>query len=426
MRWLRRLAIGVALLALATLTLRWAFGHYGARRLAAARGALAERLGPLDLARLAPAAVPEEGNAALWILRAGAAIDTQRYREASQRVGRLLCCALGDWTVTEREEARQVLEEQAAAITLLPAIAAASGSDFGLPYADGWEVLAREMPDWTPVVQVSRLAGLEARAALDRGDLSRFLSATRALAATADALCSEPSLMTMIVGVSVERTYLGSVRDFLAAPRLRSATDLTVIVERTREGPCSDQSRRGIEGEAVLIGSAGDSWYPETGSPLRDWLTAPGGALVGAATLEGIDCLLENLNRPYSELLALQETDTCRPRRLGMIYQIAVPNMLRALGKARALETSRSLAVAALELGLERTDTGRFPESLELGPTPYTGEVPVYTRGDGWAEVAAPESEAFHRSRQASPTECRPAPPLFRFRVEVPTPAPAP
>lgn len=105
---------------------------------------------------------------------------------------------------------------------------------------------------------------------------------------------------------------------------------------------------------------------------------------------------------------------------------IVAPNMVEAVGKARAVETSRVLAAAALELARLWSDTGRFPDTLELGPTPYTGEVPVYTRGDGWAEVAAPESEAFHRSRQASPTECRPAPPLFRFRVEVPTPAPAP
>jgi hypothetical protein len=175
-----------------------------------------------------------------------------------------------------------------------------------------------------------------------------------------------------------------------------------------------------VRGEAVLAGSAFGSGTSAERSSGRSWWTAPARPLAEAALLEEHVHVVAGLDLPYSEYLRRSEDGVFRPT------AIIAPGIVEAVGKAQAVETSRVLAVTALELARRWSDTGRFPDSLELGPTPYRAEVPVYTRGDGWAEVAAPESEAFYRSRQASPIECRPAPPLFRFRVELPTPAPAP
>jgi hypothetical protein len=413
MIWSKRLGAVLLVLAVVALVVRWSVGRY------ATRSSLVELVGPLELARLAPAEVPEDDNAAHWVLAAAAAIDEEAYAETAERLGDLLCCDLGEWTEPERRAARRILDRQVEAVELLPRIAAASRSDFGLPYGDGWEELVHGMPEWIQVVRLTRLAALAARTGLDDASAARYLAATGALASTAEALCSEPLLVPMILGVDVERSGLRSVGDFLAAgapwPEVVAAlTDLVV------PGACAGQPGRAMRGEALLTGSAfGEGTLGEESSG-RSWWTAPAWPLAEAALLEEHVHVVVGLDRPYSEYLRRYEEDVVR------LNALLAPNIVEAAGKAKAVETSRVLAAAALEVARLRSGAGRFPDTLELGPTPYTREVPVYTRGDGWAEVAAPASEAFYRSHQAPPNECQPAPPLFRFRLEVPMPAPAP
>jgi hypothetical protein len=223
----------------------------------------------------------------------------------------------------------------------------------------------------------------------------------------------------MILGVDAERRVLRSVGDFLAAgapwpEAVGALRDLVV------PGACPGQPGRAMRGEAVLAGSAFAEGTLGEGSRERSWWTAPAWPLAEAVFLEEHLHVFGGLDRPYPEYLRRYEEGSRGPDAL------VAPGIVDAVGKTKAAETSRVLAAAALDLARLGGDTGRFPESLALGPTPYTGEVPVYTRGDGWAEVAAPESEAFYRSRQPTPNECQPAPPLFRFRIAAPTPAPAP
>jgi hypothetical protein len=419
MTWLKRLGAVLAVLAAAALVVRWSVGRYATRRVTTARSSLEELVGPLELARLAPAEVPEDDNTARWVLAAAAAIDGEAYAETREQLSDLLCCDLGEWTEPERQAARRILERQAEAVALLPRIAAASRSDFGLRYGDGWEELVHGMPEWMQVVRLTRLASLAARTALDDPSAARYLAATGALASMAEALCSEPLLLTMILGVDIERGALRSVGDFLAAgapwPEVVGA-----LTELVVPGACPGQPGRGMRGEAVLTGSAFAEGTLGEGSSGRSWWAAPARPLAEAVFLEEHLHVLGGLDQPYTEYLRRYEEGSRRPAAL------LAPNIVDAVGKAKAAETSRILAAAALDLARRRVDAGRFPESQALGPTPYTGEVPVYTRGDGWAEVAAPASEAFYRSHQAPPNECQPAPPLFRFRLEVPMPAPAP
>jgi len=285
MIWLKRLGAVLVALAAVALVVRWSVGRYATRRLAAARSSLVELVGPLELERLAPAEVPEDDNAAHWVLAAGAAIDEEAYAESAEQLGDLLCCDLGEWTEPERQAARRNLDRQVEAVALLPRIAAASGSDFALRYGDGWEELGRRMPEWIQVVRLTRLASLAARTALDDASAARYLAATGALASTAEALCSEPLLLTMILGVDVERGGLRSVGDFLAAGAAWPGA-VGALAELVVPGPCPGQPGRAMRGEAVLAGSAFGNGTLGEGSSGRSWWTAPAWPLAEAALLE--------------------------------------------------------------------------------------------------------------------------------------------
>ena len=198
-RWLHRAAVVLAALAILVLAARLVLTTYADRRRVAAREAFESTVGPLDPKVFVLPDLADEENAASWILRAAAIHEDMPWNSC---LGRLSGTPAERWGADDVQLVRQATAERADVLALLARAGSAVSSTFSIPYEDGFSA---EIPDLLAIVRLAKLVSLEARQAVLEDSSERFLQSAANLQTMAASLCSESTLVTLLIGSAVDR-----------------------------------------------------------------------------------------------------------------------------------------------------------------------------------------------------------------------------
>lgn len=436
-RWLKRLAVVAAAFLMLVLAVRVAIVRYGARRLEQARAALEEVAGPLDLASLRLPEVPEERNAGHWILEAARQAPAEG---GDETLDRLAAKPAAEWSASDAQDARMVLERHETLAPLFERIATGSSSTFGIAYEHGaasaWASGSRDLPDFASVLQPMKVGMVAARKALVEREPDRFLAASRILERTAWALCRESTLISALAGDAVDRMRLRLLAEALSAGVLGPGA---VASAPGAGSGCAPAFLRALRAEAALaadLASRLPDVRVEVAIEERVGRTLPGwrrvsafllddlATLHAAAYMEAMTLRFQSLDLTYTDYHALEEKGALGPRHFTALWELLAPNYDQVVGRMRATESSQVLAAAAFALARFRHETGRWPPAaeLQLQPLPFSGEVATLQVGEEWAEITAPATEAAYERFSAGRPYAYARPP-FRWRVKVMDPA---
>lgn len=392
-RLLRLLGILLASLVVVALLVTLLFRLYSERWLAAAEERFREEAGPLELAAYAPADVPDPENVAAWMQAGAAAIlvadeDRRLLAELDDRPA-------AEWSEQERERIETLLTELEPALTLLHRATGLTESSFGLAYHAGPTM---PIPSGTKLLRASSLLAVEARVALDDGDLDRAVAAARSVERLAGALGHEPILLFAILEEAVSHRYALLLRSILQAdpsePLLvNMAADL-----HHRESLCSPLGRALAFDGAGAYASWGLGLTPVGGGFRMPWALRFLEPLLATRTLETFLILIGSAETPGSlGHLPLQQRGPSWPWN---VYPMTfVPNVVDALARDKA--TGSALELARLAIAVRRTALadGRYPDSLTgvgdrpPAPSPLAGEQPLYElTNDSGVRLAYPEA----------------------------------
>ncbi len=403
------------MLLLATvLAARWALAAWARHRLERAIARVERLAGSLDPQRLAPPAVPDERNAARWLLAGGEAVAADEAQ--LERLRSFRKDPASRWAAADVAAARLYVAERGHALERLQMAAVLEASDFGIS-REPWP--KTELSTFIGVHRLASLGFIAGRLALADGDYAAFRQASVNLTRAAAALCRESTLLTSMLGESVQRAQLALVRDFLDA----GAPDVPLaqfLLDEVEGDPCQGALRRGLVAKAVALAA-----WREDEPRVRRRLAISGvlwprfwapiaGPVEGAIAIERVAGLIERLDLPLDAYKVAYDEELSRLRPWERTLDMPSPYPLEFVQSSKATETSRAMAAAALRVAVFRAEQGHFPESLSLERTPYVGEVPSYEVGEGWAEVAAPASEALWKELNANYPG---RPPIFRWRV---------
>lgn len=373
---------------LAAIVLRLVFES----RLEAAEARFRSEAGPLELAVYAPPDVTDPMNIAAWLQAGAAAIlvadeDRGLLAELDDRPS-------AEWSQEERQRAEALLAELEPALTLLHGAAELTESSFGLQYGAGPNMA---IPNGIDLLRASSLLAVDARLALERGDLERARTSTRAVERVAAALGREPILLFVILENAVTHRHLLLLRHFLdSEPTAHVLSELAADL-RHRETQRSPTSRALAFEGAGAYAAWGLGLSPVPSGLRMPWPLRFLEPLIAARTLETFVGLVETTEspgkvvhqRPYQAAVWPWEAYS----------MLLVPNVVDVLNKDRVTGSALELARLAIELRRTALAEGRYPDTLvSVGdrppaPSALSGEMPVYERTDsGGVRLAYPEA----------------------------------
>jgi len=355
------------------------------------RQQLEEQTGPLTPDAYASATVADEHNAVIWWRAAAAALALDK--AGTRLVGDLSMLPVADWTPEQREGLERVVTQAAPALALAERAATLQGSSWDL----SGEQATGPRPD-IPMQQLlwlARLVNVRARLAVDTGDWAAFRLSVAELGGLAASLERETPLISVLVGLAVERMAADAVLTAVRSPTtprealedLSTAlppVDLTSAWRRSM-GALATGAERGTLRFADVFG---DVVASVTG---RD---------------EQIDVILEALRRARRPLASDTALIDEIASRKDAEHDVAMADMLaEALLRLQSIQSLRRLERLAVDLRIEGLATGRYPETLAGRPEaseadPFTGGTMDYElHPDGSATVEVPGAEeAYNRA----------------------------
>lgn len=382
---LHRLGLAAAVIVLLVPLAGLGLHAYGAARLAAAMPEYEAEIGSLDYAKLERPAPPKEENAAEWLMAGAGAIV---WSEAEKDLVDRAMLPRSDWTAEVDENVRKLLATNRGALETMAKAVRCEASHYPIRYSDGADA---EIPNLLSLLKASQLLTAEARLAMAEGDAETAVVSLATVARLVDSQEAEPTLITLLVGVAIER-YLGrAVADAVEssepwAPGLLDAYEDMApkldVIARGREIYSIDA---GVMIDALRFG------YTKDG---RIWPSLPFryllGDLAGVEMLKSARWLHQVTVEPYGRDPARYDAG---PRPWLLHKQDGwddVQVLTHAHGKFQAAMAQRQLLRAGVELrrlggyGAERPAI----EALET-ENPFTGKPLGYERqADGSVRIA--------------------------------------
>ena len=426
-RWIRRLAVVLALVALVVLGARAVVGHATRVQLETALKAFEREHGARLPADLAPPSVPETENVAPVLMDLIDELETEdlRWRNLAGRVAKFQSLPPIDWS----EEQLRIAHEFAAScgpIDRFRDLAARKRSDFEIDYSKGWSTL---LPPFVRLLIVGRCALIRGQLGLLAGDLDIFLVTYSALGNISAGLLNEPLLISQILSIGIKRQ-----QHCLLHPALeRGALDLEVVeaILGLGEGPSVRAGiARGLEAHALMVAStpsrlvlevADDkelSMHLPSVEKVLNYLLEPRGDLIRLATIDNRSREIEALEHAAAELF----------RRLddGSFYDAAhrrrdqlAPDIEDILLKAYAADTANALARTALEVARDVASSHNEPMTM-IRADPMSGESLTRRATSTHVVVSAPGAAAIWDDRAGFTGNL---PPIFEWPVALVPPA---
>ncbi len=360
------------------------------RRLAAAEQRFEEAVGPVGEDPCASPAVPDEQNAAIYLLAGSEAVVLPG--DDKPLAAELTTTPPESWTEGQRKELEHVLGNNAPALALLHRASSMQRSSFGVATA------ADKLDSKAPLLRLlwgQRLLYLDSLVAIQERDTARLLASTSAMSTMATALEREAPLIVGLVGIGSEKMLLAVVAEAVAWHGLdgRSVAALgdklvSVDLEKAwkrslaceRHPPSGTRNRQGSPGPRNTL------------QRIHYALLAD---LIDAPYVERMAALAGAMGSPYGDSQAGQTTAT-RPRSDSAILTVT-GNLVSAIGRYQTVLSERRLARIALALRKQALESGHYPSSLAsfadaAGKDPFTGgQIAYAVRPDGSAELTVPE-----------------------------------
>ncbi len=326
-------------------------------------------------------AIPDDENAAAWLMAGAAAIVWSE--EEKETIGAASRGPFEDWSKDQRAAVRETLDRHRGALETLHRAADLERSSYGIHYSQG---LNLEIPDLLNLINANRLLMAEARVALADGDEGPTLTAVASMNRLAASLANESTLITALVSIACERMKLAVMADVMNSdqPWVADARFLGRI----------DPLVSGFDG-GELIGRVFDAWTAVVELHLNDKASAPVGEYtdlqetIGDVTREQIDDtkseLLAMLRSPYGKdtegLSKPGNSSLFQPRRKEVSQDME--GFQKAIARMQSIGAQRQLVSAAIALRRVGISTGSYPavrpDLRELKhPDPFTGQALVY------------------------------------------------
>jgi len=386
-RWLRRLAIvaavAIVLLLAAVLGVRW----WGQVRLSRAIAAIEAEVGPLDLSRFLRPELPDDENAAVWLTAGALAVVIPDGSNSVWERGHSV--PPDEWTVDLTDEVEQLLASNRPAIDLLARSLPLEESNFGIQYEQGIDA---DLPPLLEVMRAGRLIRLDARLALIQGNRDRLGRDIALLDRLAVSLARESLLITSQIAMAVDQLLIETASEVIQWPDTDSQLPVDLKIRLEDLDPMELLSRALVaEASLVATTSVGELQAEKFGYPTR-LLVRILEPLGLASLLEGHAEMLSLLRQPFAQIRAFYSPSRDLPA--WNVYRILVSVLVNGIGKAKAIETSRLLALEALGLRLACLDNGLYPDHVELAlAEPYSsGPITVERSSDGGIVIAAPKA----------------------------------
>ncbi len=337
----------------------------------------AEKLGPLDPAAYASPAIPDEGNAALWLRAAAAALVLSE--DDKSFIGDLSTSEEAEWTPEQREALRGLLVRNAPALELIHRAGSMKQSSFGL--TGGEKELKAKLP-LLELLHFQRLLYSEARQALaSKEPQESFWQATAAMAVNAASMEREAPLISQLVGVAAEKILLEVVWEAVRSSALDQAA-LARMEEMLPDVDLRATLRRSLASETS------GAWAPES----ERIMAKQGAGITDEARLRVIIDVAATIDQPFG----VSGRDLVAAVSVPATPQDLRATLTRAVGRAQSLMSLRRLARLSLALHRQALETGAYPASITnfpvaMGRDPFTGTMLEYERrADGSAKLTVP------------------------------------
>ncbi len=388
--WIRRGGIAAAVLLLVALIASLALHLYGRVRYARTEAGFEAEVGSLEPARGESPQLPEEENAATWLVAGAAAIvladdDLQRIHDAVNTPE-------SGWSRKQEEALRALVERNRGGLETMHRAASCTQSDYGIAVPDGR--IRVQVPDLLRLLVAAKLLYVEARLAFADEDAARGLVVAQTLSRLATSLTREHTVIAPLVGNAVE-TWLHGVVLEVVGSEAAWAADPTLLdaLEAMLPGddPLATPRRFLIEAAWVESSVARLGWrLGEGDEPPSGIYRYLFGHLVGAEILAAVQRQVELVGVPYGSVpdrfQPEPESSLLRPHKRAA--EAATP-FSKAVAKFQSTASRRQLIRAAIALRRMGIATGSYPRErppmAELDePDAFTGRLMVYElRADG-------------------------------------------
>ncbi|MCP4573632.1 MAG: hypothetical protein GY838_14835 [bacterium] len=419
--WIRRGGIAGAVLLLVVLIASLALHLYGRVRFARAEAGFEAEVGSLDFAHVESPQLPDEENAATWLVAGAAAIVLSN--DDRQLIHDAVNTAHAEWDREQEETLRALVERNRGGLETLHQAASCEQSDYGIVLPDG-RVSVR-VPDLLRLLAAAKLLHVEARLAFADEDIARGLVVTQTLSRLSTSLTGEHTVIAPLVGNAVE-TWLDGVVAEVVGSAAAWAAKPTLLAELEamlpRDDPLATTRRflieaAWVESSVVRLGwRLGDGDEPRSG--IYRYLF---GNLAGAEILEAVRRQVELVGVPYGS--APERFDPGpSPLQSHKRHAHVVTPFSKAVAKFQSTASQRQLIRAAIALRRMGIARGSYPRErpsiAELDePDAFTGRLMVYgPRDDGslWLEFeGAAELDRSLRERPIMPVFAVVLPPPF-------------
>ena len=386
-RWIRRLIIIGAIASIVALAAVLAVRWWGQVRLSQAVSTFEREVGRLDSGRFELAALEDAQNAAVWLVAGSQASVIPERLGVALREG--LSLPPDEWGPELVGDLEELIEINLPSFELLERSLPIEDSTFGIRYSQGFDA---EIPPVLELWRVGRLIRLDSRMALLDGDRARLDRDIALLDRMAEALAKESFLITALTAISLDGLLISIVYDVVQG--IEADVDLlTDLQSRLSSRDSTDTMGRALASGAVATANTPidkfESGDQSIAARYFSRLLAPIG--------------LANLLDEYAEMWGLLSEPFATIREFyfsenGLaawnVYGILMPNLLDAIGKAKAVETARVLALRAVGARLTCLDRGYYPESFTIkGDDSYAGgSIEIEKTRDGALNLTAPQA----------------------------------
>lgn len=402
-RGLRRAAVVLAILLLVALAAMLTLAVAGEWRLRRATARFEAVLGSPQPTRGVGAEVEPPDNAATWLLAgAGAVVMSDEQTELMvprDPVG-------DDWRAEEWQRAERIVEQNSPALELLRRAAGCAASSYSLDYSKGPQT---ELPPVGELLRAGTTLWLDARLAIRAGDRERLRTDLATLDRLAGSLAAEPMVVTVLVALASDRTYLDLTHRVVTA----GGGDEALLAELEATLAARDRSaelRRALafEGSHITLLEQRSLLEHRASGPLQwlgDQLARPFLGLFMAGLINEYTAVGELASRSWPEIVAESEARDERgfPRSFAVTLY---PNLIHSVGRLQAGESTRRLALEAIRQRRAALAGGGYPGPRDAPwVDPYTGRrVVVEPRPGGTLHIEAPGALELWRAHNSAPT----------------------
>jgi hypothetical protein len=416
----RRAALVAAGLLTAVLLAGLCLYFIGRVRLDEAKERFVATVGPLEMPAYQPPDVPTELNAARW-LEAGAEALVLHDGDMDA-VHRLLAPPIGETLEEDREAVHALIDRNGAAFDLLGRSAGLIESSFGVDYSQGFEAA---IPSFLDLRKAAQLVRADSRLALLEGDAGRLARDAEILDQYATTTTRESILVSVLFGLAADRSLLRLIHDVVDS-ELADTSLIADLARRLEDRDRTEALRRSFAAEGAMVASVppgrllgeDESWRTRAGLTLFEPFQVAG-------LLDGWADLATALDRPWAEIKRDFATPEGEPRAAWDIHFFMLPNILSAIERLKANNSSTFLARSTLELWASYLSGDEFPDGFSFETDdPYTGEPFRYElHEDGSVNLVAPGAEAqWLDTNGASRPESRP---IFNWKINAAASRPA-